>query len=536
MNMPIAHPPVKNKCASTCMPCDVPELCRNAFFTGKLLTERDFTMEQQYFIDKLRLHHLALHGWGIACGLTVTPHPYCPQLRIYIEPGLAIDGCGREIWVCERIEWELPKFDTKQPPGKDPCPPEPTEPPPYGGERPPYGQEPPRYGQEPPPSGQKPPLYDQKPPPSGQKPPTHGQEPPPYGQESPPYGQKPPPYGQEPPPYGQKPPPYGQEPPPYGQEPPPSDYTPDRHDPYGDEPEPCVPRTDLYLSLCYDECETELVPAPFDECACGGITKHASRICQTYCIEWSTTRPKDWPTQEECGCDDEEDEDCALLYDRIRKPCPVPAKTRCVPLVVIRGYETGKPVMAEMLDYSDRRDLASTRLLDLLIRCILKKLPAKQYTQICDINWEHGLHYTCRQFQQLFVGDAQSNAAIEITFSNPVRTETLSTRSFQAIVVQHSRERREGGYMEVAPAKVWASADRRKFYLRIEPGYAQHCLERGSFDLFVILRCNVIVDDRGRPVDGTLLARQEDNDVIVGPPTGDGIAGGTFESWFRVRD
>ena len=48
-----------------CLPCDIPQFCRNNFYTGKLLTERDLTDEQRYAVDKLRLHHLALHGWGI---------------------------------------------------------------------------------------------------------------------------------------------------------------------------------------------------------------------------------------------------------------------------------------------------------------------------------------------------------------------------------------------------------------------------------------------------------------------------------------
>ena len=115
----------RGKCHDPCLPCDIPYLCRNAFFTGELLTERDFTLEQQYFIDKARLHHLALHGWGIACGLTVTPHPYCPHLRIIIEPGLAIDGCGREIRIRDRVEWVLPQIAVKPQRKPDPCPPEP---------------------------------------------------------------------------------------------------------------------------------------------------------------------------------------------------------------------------------------------------------------------------------------------------------------------------------------------------------------------------------------------------------------------------
>ncbi|HKE47472.1 MAG TPA: hypothetical protein VKB52_05370 [Rhodanobacteraceae bacterium] len=468
MDTPIAPSLAKEEkaCKAACVPCDVPPLCRNAFFTGKLLTERDFTLEQRYFIDKLRLHHLALHGWGIACGLGLKPHPHCPSLRIVIEPGLAIDGCGREIWIRDCIEWELPKLETAAPPAEDPCPPD------------------------------TPPPDDGKPAP--EKP---GAAPAAYQQNSP--------YDREPP---QR-----------------------QHDPYDDHPEPCRDGIDLYLSLCYEECESELVPAPFDECACNGLTKRANRICEGYCIQWSTTRPEDWPREEECGCDEDETDDCELIFRRIRQRCHVPSRTRCVPLGVIRGFQPGQDVVESMFDYGDRRDLASTRVLELLIRCILHKLPTKNYTHIDDMNWEHGMEYSCKQFQQMFVGDGKAEEALSVTFNDAVRTETLSTLSFQAIVVQHTRERKEGGYLEVAPAKVWASADRKTFYLRIEPGYAAHCLERGSFDVFVTLRCNALVDDRGLAVDGTLLARGG-NDVIVGPPTGDGIPGGTFESWFRVCD
>ena len=105
---------------NNCLPCNIPPLCRNHYFTGKLLTERDFTAEQKYMADKLRLHHVALHGWGVVCGLKVKPHPNCPDLRIIVEPGLAVDGCGREVRVPQRVEVALP------PPTavavEDPCP------------------------------------------------------------------------------------------------------------------------------------------------------------------------------------------------------------------------------------------------------------------------------------------------------------------------------------------------------------------------------------------------------------------------------
>jgi hypothetical protein len=80
-----------------CLCCDIPVFCRNHYYRGKLLTERDFSDEQRYLTDKLRLHSLALHGWGVVCGLVVKPHPYCPDKRLLVEEGFAIDDCGREI-------------------------------------------------------------------------------------------------------------------------------------------------------------------------------------------------------------------------------------------------------------------------------------------------------------------------------------------------------------------------------------------------------------------------------------------------------
>jgi DNA-binding beta-propeller fold protein YncE len=82
-----------------CVECDIPQLARNNYFTGKLLVERDFTDEQRYLLGKLRRHNQRLHGWGAVCGLKVKPHPTCPDRFVIIEPGTAIDCCGREILV-----------------------------------------------------------------------------------------------------------------------------------------------------------------------------------------------------------------------------------------------------------------------------------------------------------------------------------------------------------------------------------------------------------------------------------------------------
>jgi DNA-binding beta-propeller fold protein YncE len=109
-----------------CVECDIPQLARNNYFTGKLLVERDFTDEQRYLLGKLRRHNQRLHGWGAVCGLKVIPHPTCPDRYVIIEPGTAIDCCGREILVAAEeyfgfeaqflANWRKQKGPNAQPP------------------------------------------------------------------------------------------------------------------------------------------------------------------------------------------------------------------------------------------------------------------------------------------------------------------------------------------------------------------------------------------------------------------------------------
>lgn len=58
-----------------------PPFERPNYYYGQLLGEREFRGEQTYFREKLKLHNRCLHGWGVVCGLDVTPGeapPDCP--------------------------------------------------------------------------------------------------------------------------------------------------------------------------------------------------------------------------------------------------------------------------------------------------------------------------------------------------------------------------------------------------------------------------------------------------------------------------
>jgi hypothetical protein len=463
-----------------CEPCEIPALCRNNYFTGKLLTEHDFKAEQRYFFDKLRLHHLALHGWGVVCGLKVKPHRYPDCPRIVVEPGLAIDGCGREIRLLEEVDVALPP-KLKQPEAEEKCPPEPADEKPPGKEVPAPGKEKDAGPHEP--EGK----YE----PAGQH--QHGGG---YTEEDEPHQEI------HPCPPG---------------------------------PEPAIPET-LYICLRYVECEEGLMPAPFDECSCSGKDgKKPTRICQGYEIDVLFEDPGIFKEvkerKEHCGTGD-----CRDLYKEMLEGCPK-FGAKCVPLAIIRDFVRGEKVTPDMIDNTYRQLLPSTSLLDRVIHCILDKIPTRDLTRITDISWNHRGEYGCQDFMKQFISNDNKTRGFEITFNGRINPDGLSKRTFQAIAVRYPEPGGPGHY-EVPPAKVrWTDeADGcTHIYLEIDPKYAHQRLHRIRFDLFILLRCNLIIDHCGYPVDGDLLAEFADGGKYQARfPTGNGTPGGLFESWIRV--
>lgn len=51
---------------------EVPDFERLNYFYGQMLGAADFRSEQAYFREKLKLHNRCLHGYGVVCGLEVT--------------------------------------------------------------------------------------------------------------------------------------------------------------------------------------------------------------------------------------------------------------------------------------------------------------------------------------------------------------------------------------------------------------------------------------------------------------------------------
>jgi hypothetical protein len=91
-------------CAGTCdLHGSEAGLERTRYYPRQIVTSDDLTQDQLYVRDRLRLHNRFLHGWGIACGLTVQP---CADdtgeglsCRVKVSAGYAIDPYGNEIVV-----------------------------------------------------------------------------------------------------------------------------------------------------------------------------------------------------------------------------------------------------------------------------------------------------------------------------------------------------------------------------------------------------------------------------------------------------
>lgn len=76
------------------------------YYEGEFLGATDFQAEQEYHRDMRRRHNLGQHSWGIVTGLDLAQAPNgatspggTAEVDVYLQPGMAVDGFGREIVV-----------------------------------------------------------------------------------------------------------------------------------------------------------------------------------------------------------------------------------------------------------------------------------------------------------------------------------------------------------------------------------------------------------------------------------------------------
>ena len=90
-------------------------ISRPAFFEGQLLAAADLSHIVDYARGQSERHNRFLHRWGIVNGLELTTEDAEDAAgnaykRVFLGPGAAIDGNGREILVTERQELDAGRF------------------------------------------------------------------------------------------------------------------------------------------------------------------------------------------------------------------------------------------------------------------------------------------------------------------------------------------------------------------------------------------------------------------------------------------
>lgn len=78
---------------------DADRIVRVRYFDRQFLRPQDFTDEQAYHVAMRRRHNIAGHSWGILHGLMLT----ADSGPLAVQPGIAVDGYGREVAVIERM-------------------------------------------------------------------------------------------------------------------------------------------------------------------------------------------------------------------------------------------------------------------------------------------------------------------------------------------------------------------------------------------------------------------------------------------------
>lgn len=73
-------------------------ITRVNYFDRQFLRTQDFTDEQSYHVAMRRRHNIAHHTWGIVNGLEIV----LEEGNFYVQPGMAVDGYGRELILPQR--------------------------------------------------------------------------------------------------------------------------------------------------------------------------------------------------------------------------------------------------------------------------------------------------------------------------------------------------------------------------------------------------------------------------------------------------
>lgn len=293
-----------------------------------------------------------------------------------------------------------------------------------------------------------------------------------------------------------------------------------------EEPEECcppkqdckgeVPTEPFLLCLTYSECLTELTPVLVSS-ACLGETEYG-RVREGY--GWARLPFEGasacWPA-DPCSPKGEEPKkkDCASPpgCDEALKP-PLPCGCPVVPLALLVPREKDRPddPYPFAIHMEGRRYLPGP-------------LHPTTLTRICETSWPHGGQVCWTPSKD----DPYLVVAVKLTAPLSCHTK-VDGHIFRVGFVSSVYNFERKPLVASCADDIQLSEDRTEVFFRIDLTYCPNDLLMKVMEkeptIYITLLCDFLIDECGRAVDGNHLGGKT--------PTGDGVAGGTFESWFTL--
>jgi hypothetical protein len=311
--------------------------------------------------------------------------------------------------------------------------------------------------------------------------------------------------------------------------------------------EPPVHEKWFLLGLRYGELCVEPVPVLADTTGCDPRTA-ANRVREIVCVRYKKLGQEPHP------CWGRPRRECAEC------PPPVPPsvkhipesleamlKSLCgacddfIPLARCRYWHEAGTTNANIpqaaitqpqdyIDHSGRRYLPSP-------------LGPQQLTHICKASWKHNGETRLQELETAYANahGGKHGVRFTLTFDRPLDKQTMpelvqhaGTNFFQVLAVRHDKDWQ--------PPALWGrkaevTLDDTLLHLHYD---IAHCdlLCHHPRGIQIILNCDFLTDECGRAVDGDhingSLGRDPKHDPLAGS-TGDGVEGGTFQSWFKLK-
>jgi hypothetical protein len=294
----------------------------------------------------------------------------------------------------------------------------------------------------------------------------------------------------------------------------------------------------VHICLAYHECDAEPVPVLVGDCdsqagCAASVVRERYRI-----LVRKGPAPEIKP---DCGFQNvfapPPSGAAAPLYPelvkRISQPCEDPEGS-CVVLAQIELPDDNDRITPAMINPVVRPLVYSNELLFELLLCLSKQTapgPAPQLTNITQLSWDHDQTLTLNKFMR----------GLKVGFSGSPTPTTIHGEAWFIVTVEYPVGRIDTGRPAFMPGTIFVQhvlAERvdvtgNTAFFKPDEAFKEtfvNMVEMLRLDdpplCRVVLKCNALKDGNDQAIDG---------DFLLGTlPSGDGMAGGDFESWFTL--